>query len=88
MADDQQAALEALYENEGLTDNLTDPLAKALLAWAESQIRGGAEPKAVQRAMRAANSDEHASAADVLGAAAAALGAAGAAAAPPAAVSE
>ena len=74
-ANDIQSALEALYEDEGLTDNLTDAPAKALLAWAETQIKAGVEPKTVRTAARAANREDLADTTAVLAAANTALGA-------------
>ena len=74
-SNDIQSALEALYEDEGLTDNLTDAPAKALLAWAETQIKAGVEPKTVRTAARAANREDLADTTAVLAAANTALGA-------------
>ena len=68
-ANDIQSALEALYEDEGLTDNLTDAPAQALLAWAETQIKAGVEPKTVRTAARAANREDLADTTAVLAAA-------------------
>lgn len=77
MSNDIQSALEALAEDEGLTDNLTDAPAQALLGWAETQIKAGLDPKMVRQAVRAANRDTLDSAATVLAAAIAALEQAG-----------
>ena len=74
-SNDIQSALEALYEDEGLTDNLTDAPAKTLLAWAETQIKAGVEPKTVRTAARAANREDLADTTAVLAAANTALGA-------------
>jgi len=74
-SNDIQSALEALYDDEGLTDNLTDAPAKSLLAWAETQIKAGVEPKTVRTAARAANREDLADTTAVLAAANTALGA-------------
>ncbi len=50
-----ELAIERMRENESLTDNLTDDLARALLVWAEQQIRKGIAFERVVSAMRAAN---------------------------------
>src|SRR5687768_13117119 len=68
------SALEALYEDDGLTDNLTDGPAKALLAWAESQIKAGTDPQQVRKAVRAANREDLDESAAAVAAASAALG--------------
>lgn len=53
---EQQARLARLYENESLTDNLTDTDAKAVLEWAQRKILGGAaEADLVTAAVSAAN---------------------------------
>jgi hypothetical protein len=87
MSDDIQSNLEALSEDEGLTDNLTDAPAKAVLAWAEQQIKAGHELPDVRRAARAANRDTFDSPEAAIAAASAALGAGASAANPPAASS-
>lgn len=51
-----QARIERLYENESLTDNLTDTDAKALLQWAEAQLRGNTNESVVTAAVSFANS--------------------------------
>ncbi len=86
MTDEIQSNLEALSEDEGLTDNLTDEPARALLNWAAQQIQAGLDLPSVRRAVRAANRDEIASPEAAVAAASAALGAGGSAAAatPPA----
>ncbi len=48
-------AIERLYENESLTDNLTDQDAKALLEWAQQQIISNTEGEMVTAAVSAAN---------------------------------
>jgi hypothetical protein len=53
--DEKQALIERLYENESLTDNLTDAEAKALLRWAEEQIQHDTADSIVTAAVRAAN---------------------------------
>lgn len=50
-----KAQIERLYENESLTDNLDDAAARAVLKWAEEQIRGRADPGLVTAAVSAAN---------------------------------
>jgi hypothetical protein len=52
---DQQAAVERLYENEAIIDNLTSDVAQPLLQWAEQQILAGAASDAVVAAVGAAN---------------------------------
>lgn len=52
---DPQQQIERLYENESLTDNLTDTDARALLQWAEEQIRGRTDGALVTAAVRNAN---------------------------------
>lgn len=54
-AEPLQAAIERLYEDEALRDNLTDDVAQPLLAWAEQQITAGVAPDRVVAALRAAN---------------------------------
>ncbi len=54
-ADQQQALVERLYENESLTDNLDDADAKALLQWAEQQIRSDTDGTLVTAAVSFAN---------------------------------
>ncbi len=81
MSDEIQSNLEALSEDEGLTDNLTDEPARALLAWAEQHIKAGLDLPSVRRAVRAANRDEIASPEAAVAAASAALGAGASAAA-------
>lgn len=51
----QQVLIERLYETESLTDNLTDTDAKALLKWAEGQIRNDTNGEIVIAAVGAAN---------------------------------
>lgn len=52
---EQKQAIERLYENESLTENLTDTDARALLSWAQEQIASNADDKLVQAAVSAAN---------------------------------
>ncbi len=52
---EQQARIDRLYENESLTDNLTDGDAKALLDWAQKQIVADTDGELVTAAVRAAN---------------------------------
>ena len=55
MTPEQQALIERLYENESLTDNLTDADAQALLKWAEEQIRNETDGELVTAAVSNAN---------------------------------
>src|SRR6476469_797365 len=82
MSTNIDAALEALYEDDGLTDNLTDGPAKAVLAWAETQIKAGLAPQQVRNAVRAANREELDESAAAVAAASAALGVAAESASP------
>lgn len=50
-----QARIERLYENESLTDNLSDAGAKALLGWAEAQLRENTNEAMVTAAVGFAN---------------------------------
>lgn len=52
---EQQALIERLYENESLTDNLTDTDAQALLKWAAEQIQNDADGELVTAALGNAN---------------------------------
>lgn len=52
---EQKLAIERLYENESLTENLTDGDARALLDWAEQQIAANTDDQLVQAAVSAAN---------------------------------
>jgi hypothetical protein len=51
----KQALIERLYENESLTDNLHDADAKALLKWAEEQIRNNTDGELVTAAVSTTN---------------------------------
>jgi len=55
MTPEQQALIEQLYENESLTDNLSDVDAKALLKWAEEQVRNETDGGLVAAAVNNAN---------------------------------
>ncbi|GEM_PF-2323305 len=55
MTSEQQALIERLYENESLTDNLTDTDAQALLKWAAEQIQNDADGELVTTALGNAN---------------------------------
>ncbi len=55
METDPQILIERLYENEALTDNLTDTDAKALLKWAEQQILASQNSELVTAAVSHAN---------------------------------
>ena len=55
METDPQTLIERLYENESLTDNLTDTDAKALLKWAEKQILASQNSELVTAAVSHAN---------------------------------
>ncbi len=55
LSSEQKMALERLYENESLTDNLADADAKALLQWAQKQILDNTDSELVATAVRAAN---------------------------------
>lgn len=52
-----QARIERLYENESLTDNLGDAGAKALLGWAEAQLRENTNEAMVIAAVSFANTN-------------------------------
>ena len=52
---EQQTAVERLYENEALIDNLTSDVAQPLLQLAEEQILAGADAEAVYAAVREVN---------------------------------
>ncbi len=55
MTPEQQALIERLYENESLTDNLTDADAQALLKWAAEQIENATDGELVMAAVSNAN---------------------------------
>lgn len=55
MTEEQRAAIERMHENESLTGELTDPQARAVLAWGEEKIQEGESPDAVFAAIRTAN---------------------------------
>lgn len=55
-----QARIERLYENEALTDNLTDGAARTLLHWAEQQLCDNADETLVTAAVSFANSSDSA----------------------------
>jgi hypothetical protein len=65
MDTDLQARIERLYENESLTDNLTDANAKILLRWAEAQLRENTDETLVVAALQTANQSD-ATASDAL----------------------
>ncbi len=67
---EQHAALERLNEDETLTGELTDNLARSLLHWGEQQILAGLPVADVTRAMRAANHSGAETSPDLLAAAA------------------
>lgn len=52
---DQENAIARLYENESLTENLTDQDARALLEWAQGQIAASTDDTLVRAAVSAAN---------------------------------
>lgn len=52
---EQKSAVERLYENEAIIDNLTSDLAQPILEWAEQQILAGVDAEAVVAAVRTAN---------------------------------
>src|SRR5438034_10962890 len=52
---EQQSAVERLYENEAIIDNLTSDVAQPVLAWAEEQILAGKDAEAVSAAVRSVN---------------------------------
>lgn len=58
MDTDLQARIERLYENESLTDNLTDAAAKTLLHWAEQQLCDNTDETLVVAAVGFANTCE------------------------------
>jgi hypothetical protein len=53
---EQENAIARLYENESLTENLTDRDAQALLEWAQGQIVANTDDALVRAAVSAANS--------------------------------
>lgn len=55
LSSEQKSSLERLYENESLTDNLTDADAKAVLQWAQQQIIADTDGDLVRAAVNAAN---------------------------------
>lgn len=55
MTPEQQTLIEQLYENESLTDNLSDVDAKALLKWAEEQVQNETDGELVTAAVSNAN---------------------------------
>lgn len=52
---EQKLSIERLYENESLTDNLTDADAKAVLKWAQEQILQDKDGELVRAAVSTAN---------------------------------
>ncbi|CAN5472871.1 hypothetical protein BH10CHL1_BH10CHL1_43520 [soil metagenome] len=63
---EQQSAVERLYENEALIDNLIANVAKPVLQWAEKQIMAGIDAEAIYAAVRAANESDAQDAATAL----------------------
>lgn len=55
LTEQQKLQLGRLHENESLTDNLTDSDARALLQWADLQIRSDTDGDLVTAAVSAAN---------------------------------
>lgn len=55
LTSEQKMQIERLYENESLTDNLTDADARAVLQWAQQQILAATDGEMVAAAVRAAN---------------------------------
>jgi hypothetical protein len=55
LSSQQKMSIERLYENESLTDNLTDQEAKAVLQWAQQQIASNTDGELVKAAVSAAN---------------------------------
>lgn len=55
LSSEQKRSIERLYENESLTDNLTDDEAKAVLNWAQEQITANHSGELVTAAVSAAN---------------------------------
>ncbi len=71
---EQKISIERLYENESLTDNLTDNDARAVLEWAQQQIIAETDGELVKQAVRAANQSGETGVASLIAQASAFLG--------------